>query len=288
MARVVVLGSTNTDMTVRLDRLPAPGETRLGGEFATGPGGKGANQAVAACRAGGSVTFLTALGEDSLGRQALDHYTREGVDVGYASIVAGVPSGVALILVGEGGENLIGDAPGANGRLTPGYVEALPDRLFRPDAVFLVSLEIPVDTVVAGLRRARAAGMTCVLNPAPIHLSILEPDVLDLIDVMTPNREEARALAGAGSLDRGPTGDLSAARRLRARGVGRLVITLGAKGCLVASAEGYVLVPAPAVDVVDTVGAGDAFNGALAVALAEGLPLTDAAKRACAAGALAV
>src|SRR3954447_9050818 len=288
MARVVVLGSTNTDMTVRLDRLPAPGETRLGGEFATGPGGKGANQAVAACRAGGLVIFLTALGDDSLGRQALDYYAREGVDVGHASIVAGVPSGVALILVGEGGENLIGVAPGANGRLTPGYVEALPDRLFRPDAVFLASLEIPVDTVVAGLRRARAAGMTCVLNPAPIHPSILEPDVLELIDLLTPNREEARELAGVESLDRGPTGDLSAARRLRARGVGRLVITLGAEGCLVASDDGYVLVPAPAVEAVDTVGAGDAFNGALAVALAEGLPLTDAAKRACAAGALAV
>jgi ribokinase len=288
MARVVVLGSSNTDMTVRLARLPAPGETRLGGEFATGPGGKGANQAVAARRAGGEVTFLTAVGDDALGRQAFELYRREGLDVSEARVVSGVPSGVALIFVGEAGENMIGVAPGANDHLTPVDIDHLPESHFAPGALFLASLEIPVATVVRGLQRARARGMMTVLNPAPIDPAILDPEVLALIDVLTPNLEEARALSGITRGGRGVTEAVDAASRLRARGVGRVVITLGPEGCLVATDEGCSLVPAPSVDAVDTVGAGDAFNGALAVALAEGRPLIEAAAWACAAGALAV
>jgi ribokinase len=288
MARVVVLGSSNTDMTVRLDRLPAAGETRLGGAFLTSPGGKGANQAVAAARAGAAVTFLTAVGDDALGREALERYGREGIDVRWARVIPGVASGVALIFVGEGGENMIGVAPGANGRLTAEAVDALPNELFAPEAVFLASLEVPVATVVRGLDRAKAAGMTTVLNPAPLDRAILDPAILGRVDILTPNLEEARGL------DPGPRrGDdledaLAAAARIRAAGVGCVAVTLGARGCLIATREGCLLIPAPEVAPVDTVGAGDAFNGALAAALAEGRPVVEAAAWACAAGALAV
>jgi ribokinase len=291
MARVVVLGSSNTDMTVRLARLPAPGETLLGGDFASTAGGKGANQAVAARRAGGVVVFLAAVGDDSLGRRALQLYEKEGLDVSHARLIPGVPSGVALILVGEGGENMIGVAPGANAHLGPADVDALPGGLFAPGAVLLASLEVPFASVVRGLERARAGGMATVLNPAPIDPAILDPKVLALVDVLTPNLEEARALV----MDAGGTAPgvpaaiaVEAVRLLRGRGLRNVAVTLGPEGCVVATDGGCVLVPAPEVVAVDTVGAGDCFNGALAVALAEGRPLVDAAAWACAAGALAV
>jgi ribokinase len=298
MVRIVVLGSSNTDMIVRLDRLPVSGETRLGGAFETSPGGKGANQAVAARRAGAEVMFLTAVGDDDLGRAALERYRSEGLDVRWARMISEVPSGVALIFVGEGGANMIGVAPGANAHLQVSDIDRLPTSLFGPAAVFLASLEVPLPTVVRGLERARAGGMLTVLNPAPVDRAILEPDVLRLIDVLTPNFEEARALvlaegtppALAGPRD--PEAELSAAleagRWLRGLGVPRVVITLGALGCLASTEDAEVLVSAPEVEAVDTVGAGDAFNGALAVALAEGRPLAGAAVLASAAGALAV
>jgi ribokinase len=291
MARVVVLGSSNTDMTVRLARLPEPGETRLGGAFATSPGGKGANQAIAARRAGADVVFVTAVGDDALGRGALELYQNEGLDVSHARTIPGERSGVALIFVGEGGENMIGVAPGANAHLAPAAIDALPGSLFTPGAILLASLEVPLATVVRGLERARAAGMATVLNPAPIDPAILEKAVLALVDVLTPNYEEARALVmdgvPAASCDVLATA-LEAASLLRSRGVRNVAVTLGPKGCLVAEESGCQLVAAPAVAAIDTVGAGDAFNGALAVALAEGRSLVAAAAWACAAGALAV
>ncbi len=294
MACVVVLGSSNTDMTVRLERLPAPGETRLGGEFATSAGGKGANQALAARRAGAEVTFITAVGDDAFGRKALALYDEEGLDVSQARMIAGVASGVALIFVGEGGENMIGVAPGANAHLVPADIDALPESLFTTQATFLASLEIPLATVVRGLSRARARGMRTVLNPAPIDPLLLDREALRWVDVLTPNHAEARALvAESGPAERSGSdpglGDaLRAARRLRAWGVRDVAITLGAVGCLVATEGDFLVVAAPEVAAVDTVGAGDAFNGALAVGLAEGRPLLDAVAWACAAGALAV
>jgi ribokinase len=291
MTRVVVLGSSNTDMTVRLARLPAPGETRIGGGFATSPGGKGANQAVAARRAGAEVAFITAVGDDTLGRGALALYEKEGLDVSLARTISGVPSGVALIFVADGGENMIGVAPGANAQLVPADIDSLPARLFAPGAILLASLEVPLATVIRGLERARSGGMTTVLNPAPVDPAILDPEVLALVDVLTPNYEEARALGMparlAESHDVVATA-LEAIRLLRGRGVRNIAVTLGPAGCLVASDAACVLIPAPKVEAVDTVGAGDCFNGALAVALAEGRTLVDAAAWACAAGALAV
>ena len=167
MPRIVVVGSSNTDMTVRLPRLPAPGQTVLGSGFATTPGGKGANQAVAACRAGGEVVFITAVGDDDLGRNALDLYRRQGIDVSHAMICDGVSSGVALIFVGDDGENMIGVASGAQSpKLAAGAIDRLPDRVFRAGDVLMVGLEIPVETAVQAIERGARAGMRVILNPS--------------------------------------------------------------------------------------------------------------------------
>jgi ribokinase len=286
MPGVVVLGSSGFDLTVRLPRLPRPGETLLGGELLTGPGGKGANQAIAARRAGAEVAFVTAFGDDDFGRRVLENDRGEGIDLTHAKVVPGVSNQVALIFVGGDGQNLIGVAPGASVHLTPDDIDRLPAAIFRPGAVFLASLEVPLETVARGLARARAAGLTTVLNPAPADVALLKGGILPLVDVLTPNQEEAQVLTGRPTVNARDAA--LAARDLQVRAGARdVVITLGHEGCLVV-ADGIVLVPSHQVDAVDTVGAGDAFNGALAVALAEGRPLVAAAAWACAAGALAV
>ena len=200
------------------------------------------------------------------------------------SLSRGPRRGVALIFVGDDGANLIGVAMGANSRLLPADIDALPDDVFRPPGVLLASLEVPIETVVRAVERAHRAGMIVVVNPAPGDRRLVELGALPLIDVLTPNQHEAALLAG---LD-GDGDPRAAAEALSAEGVGAVVVTLGGEGCLVVTAEGVVPIPAHAVDVVDTVGAGDAFNGALAVALAEGRPLATAAAWAGAAGAIAV
>lgn len=288
MPRVIVLGSINTDLTMLLPRLPAPGETLLGGEFRSGPGGKGANQAVAARRAGAEVVLVAAVGDDAFGRGALEGYRGAGIDVGHVRVVPGVASGVALIFVGGdgGGENMIGVAPGANARLTPADIDRLPDALFDPAAVLLAGLEVPAATVARGVDRARRAGMTVVLNPAPADPALLDLDILRHVDVLTPNRVEARALAGR------PVDGLDDAARvaeaLRGLGPKAVIITMGADGSILATEGATARVEAFPAVAVDTVGAGDAFNGVLAAGLAEGLPLAMAARRASAAAALAV
>jgi ribokinase len=287
MARVVVLGSSNTDMTVRLPHLPAPGQTVLGGAFRAGPGGKGANQAVAAKRAGAEVVFLTAVGDDDLGRQALVRYRREGIDVTHATVIPGVASGVALIFVGDDGENMIGVAPGANDRLGPEEIDRLPASVFAAGGVLLASLEVPLATVTRAVQRGRRAGMTIMLNPAPMNTELRKHGILELIDILTPNLGEAAALAGRliESADRA----LSAAWALHEQFAGHIIMTLGAEGCLIISNEGQAhRLSAFPVEAVDTVGAGDAFSVAFAVALAEGRPLVAAARWATAAAALAV
>ncbi|OJW10533.1 MAG: ribokinase [Planctomycetales bacterium 71-10] len=286
MPRIVLFGSSNTDMTVRTPRLPEPGETVLGGAFATTPGGKGANQAVAASRAGAEVVFVTAVGDDDLGRQALERYRGEGIDVSRAKVVPGVASGVALIFVADDGENMIAVASGANLELTPDDVAALPDDLFRAGDVLLAGLEIPAATALAAMKRGREAGMTVILNPAPAPKAG-DPIVAELLaaaDVVTPNRGEARALAGEGGKD----DPASVADRIRARGPRTVVLTLGRGGCLATTGTEVYEVPGRRVQAVDAVGAGDAFNGALAAVLAEGRPLGEALAWATAAAALAV
>jgi len=285
--RVVVVGSSNIDMTVRLPKLPVRGETVLGGSLMNGPGGKGANQAVAAARAGGSVVFVTATGDDAFGRQSLEALAREGVDVSHARTLKGVASGVALIFVGGDGENMIGVAPGANAWLGSDDVDRLPDPLFGPGAVLLVAgLEVPIEAVARVVARAAAAGMRVVLNPAPAAESLAALGVLAGVDVITPNLGELHRLTGLPV--EGDDERVRAAEALAALGPRNVVVTLGELGCLVVADGRSRRIAAHRVDAVDTVGAGDAFNGALAVALAEALDLDAAADRANAAAALAV
>jgi ribokinase len=283
MGRVVVLGASLMDMNLRLDRLPSPGETRLGSSFFTSTGGKGANQAVAARRAGADVVFLTAFGDDPFGRQMRDRYFDEGIDLRHARVVDSEASGVALILVGDDGENLIGVAMGPNARLTPDFIDDLPPEVFDPPGVFLASLEVPIETVVRGIERAKGAGMIVILNPAPASLLLGAKGVLSSVDVLTPNQTEAEILAGGDS-----EGTAEAVEIWPGLGPVRLVLTLGSEGCLVVEGGMRTTIPAHVVESVDTVGAGDAFNGALAAALAEGLTLIEAATRANAAAAIAV
>jgi ribokinase len=277
-------------MTVRLPRLPAPGQTVLGSGFATTPGGKGANQAVAARRAGGEVVFITAVGSDDLGKNALERYRREGIDVAHAHVSSDVSSGVALIFVADDGENMIGVASGANQKLGARQIDGLPDSIFRAGDVLLTGLEIPVESAELAIERGSRAGMRVILNPAPVPSppTLVSSRMLSFVDVLTPNRVEALALTGVDPYtDSDPDWNVCADRLLKA-GARSVVITLGAEGCLVAASTTRVRVPAPRVQALDTVGAGDAFNGALAVALAEKPSLREAAIWATAAAALAV
>jgi ribokinase len=275
--RVIVVGSVNVDIVVVAPRLPGPGETVTGGDVARHHGGKGGNQAVAAARLGASVSFVGAVGDDDLGAAARAALVGEGVDTTRLASLPR-PTGVALIIVDERAENLIAVAPGSNAAITPVAVDVALDAL-APTAgdVVLTCREIPSDAVRAALRAARAAGATAILNPAPADGLTLEDAAL--ADVLTPNEGELALLAGPGD----PEG---AARRVLDRGrPGRsVVVTLGAAGALVVPAGGpAVAVPAAAVTPVDTTGAGDTFNGALAAGLAAGLPLRAAARRAVAA-----
>ena len=288
MARVVVLGSSNTDMVVRVPRLPGRGETVLGGTFEKGPGGKGANQAVAAKRAGADVVFITAVGDDAFGKEALDLYRQEGIDVSYVKVTNQVSSGVALIFVEAGGENMIAVAPGANNRIDPEGVASVADSVFESTGVFLASLEVPFESVLRGLRRAKASSLTTILNPAPTTPELASKilDAIEFVDILTPNQSELRTLLGLSEADEIDP-DL-AAQKLRAKNPRlELVVTLGSKGCLVVSNE-VTFVPARVVEAVDAVGAGDCFNGALAVALADGKALVHAAEWARDAAALSV
>ncbi len=287
MPRVLVVGSINTDLSLRIDQLPLPGQTVFGREFATLPGGKGANQAVAASRAGGDVAFIAAVGDDDYGRKAVANLRAEAVDVGHVRVLPGVSSGVALILTARDGENMIAVDSGANAELSQEHISSLPESLFQRGAALLVGLEIPLDTACAALERGRRAGMITILNPAPApeERAAAVARLLPLVDCVTPNRLEARAIAGLAPHDDDAA---QAAARILERGARGVVITLSSEGCLVAWPGEMRTIPPRPVPVVDCVGAGDAFSGAIAVALAEGKPLPEAAAWANQAAALAV
>ena len=283
MKSVLVVGSSNTDMIIRVPRIPRPGETVLGGEFSMAAGGKGANQAVAAARAGGRVAFVARIGEDDLGARALAGFQSEGIDTRFVLRAPGAPSGLALITVDERGENSISVASGANALLSAGDVEAA-EAAFSAADILLLQLESPLATVEAALCLAEDKGLPVILNPAPARP--LADDLLRRVAVLTPNEHEAELLAGVPVRDE--EGAREAAVRLRARGPAAVIVTLGERGAYASSREFEGLVPAFKAVPVDTTAAGDVFNGALAVALAENRPLAEAVRFAQAAAAISV
>jgi ribokinase len=281
--RIVVVGSSNTDMIIKLDRIPRPGETILGGQFVIAAGGKGANQAVGAARAGGQVTFVARVGQDMFGDQAIAGFQADGINVDYVFRDRSAPSGVALIFVAQDGENSIAVASGANGRLSPADVRKAKPALAAA-SVLVMQLETPLDAVQVAAELAAKAGVRVILNPAPARP--LPDELLQRVSILTPNETEAELLTGA-RVDSEATA-ARAADRLLAKGIPTVIVTLGARGAPVTTREGQELVPGFPVQAVDTTAAGDVFNGALAVALAEERPLADAVRFANAAAAISV
>jgi len=283
MSKLLVIGSSNTDMIIQLPRIPRPGETMLGGRFQTAPGGKGANQAVAAARAGADVSLLACVGDDPFGREALAGFATDGIDCEYVVIDPAAPSGVAQIFVAADGENSIGVASGANACLTPRHVEQAASAIEAANTI-LLQLEIPLDTVVRAAEIGSAADRRVMLNPAPAQELPLE--LYPLLDIISPNETEAELLTGIAVKDESSAA--GAAASLRDRGVDTVLITLGAAGVFVSTGAFSKTVPGYVVEVVDTTAAGDVFNGNLAAALCRDLQLEDALGYAQAAAALSV
>ncbi len=279
----MVVGSSNTDMVVKAERLPSPGETVIGGEFVTVPGGKGANQAVAAARLGAEVVFVARIGCDVFGESSLRNFEREGLVTRFVVRDSERPSGVALILVDSAAENIIAVAPGANGALSPEDVDQAAGELAECDAL-IVQLEVPLRTVMHAVRLAHERGIRVILNPAPA--CPLPDELLGMVDVLTPNESEARLLLGLRPDE--PVDDPEVIRRFLDLGVKNVILTVGAKGALVVTPEGSWPVPAPKVRAVDTTAAGDAFTGALGVALSSGMDIRSASEFACRSAAIAV
>jgi len=283
MSRIIVIGSSNTDMVIKSKKLPLPGETILGGTFLMNPGGKGANQAVAAARLGGNVTFVTKTGNDIFGDEALHLFDKEGINTKYIIKDAKNPSGVALINVDENGENSIVVASGSNGTLSAYDIS---DEVFKTGNtdIFLMQLEIPVSTVEFVAEKAYSMGCKVFLNPAPARK--LSEEILKCLYAITPNETEAELLTGIKVKD-GPSAE-KAAIELRKTGVKNVVITLGGSGSYLLTDKVSKLIPVVPVKAVDTTAAGDVFSGALAVAISEGKSIEDSVIFASKAAAISV
>jgi len=277
--RILVVGSSNTDLVLSCPQLPQPGHSTVGGEFQRFAGGKGANQAVAAARAGAQVTFVGARGRDDFGRAAAESLRREKIDVRHFEECPNVSSGVALIFLGgKSRENMIGVARSANDVLSPKHVRKARAE-FKKAKVVVAQLEMPLDTVIEAAKLAHAANIPFLLNPAPVQM--MPKSLLKLVHTLTPNEHEAKLLTKRTDLKK-------AAAKLVKDGCKQVIVTLGAKGALLVTAEGAKHFPAPKVKPVDTVGAGDCFSGWLAVGIAEGLPIEASIKRALRAASLSV
>ena len=282
---LIIMGIFVADVTFRTPAMPVWGETLLGTSFKLGPGGKGSNQSVAVARLGGKATLITKVGQDAFGQMALDMYAKEGVDTRFVVSSASHSTGAAAIIVDDKrGENAIIVTPGAANALTTAEIDAAREQIAGA-AAFLTQLELPVAIVEHGLKLARQLGVPTILNPAPA--CTLTDSILQLCDYVTPNETEAEGLTGqkVSTIEDAAR----AADKLLDRGVGGVVITLGARGALVKTAK--VMEHVPAVDagpVVDTTGAGDAFNGGFMVALSEGLDVIEAARMGCAVAGISV
>jgi ribokinase len=280
--RVVVVGSANVDFTVAASRLPGVGETVSGGSLLVNHGGKGANQAVAARRLGAEVRFIACVGDDASGRDIRAALAAEGIGVDGLMVTPDAATGTALIVVDGQGRNQIAVAPGANWGLSAEHVRSRTDD-FAWAQVVMCQLETPLDTLAVSLAEARRRGLVTVLNPAPVREDISD-DVWRLVDYLTPNESEAERLSGVAVRD--ARSAAAAGRALRSRGVGTVIVTLGAQGSVACTAQGDLSVPAFVVTAVDTTAAGDAFNGALGTALAGRETLRDALRFASAAAAI--
>ncbi|MCY4019989.1 MAG: ribokinase [Chloroflexi bacterium] len=279
-AKIVVVGSFNTDLVSYMQRMPRPGETVHGDTFMTGAGGKGSNQAVAAARLGADVTFIGRLGKDVFANLAYEIWDAEGINSDYVVQDEESATGVAPIFVDSAGENMIVVVLGANSRVQSSDIDAARERIAAAD-VLVVQLEINTDMVTYALQVAKEVGIRTILNPAPA--APIPRETIQLADYLTPNETELESLSG------GPVSDVAAAARsLMTREEQTVVVTMGAQGAQVVSRDRTDPLPTFKVDVVDTTGAGDAFNGALAVALAEGKSLQDAVRFANATAALCV
>ena len=280
---IVVVGSSNTDMIIQMERIPKPGETVIGGKFSTAQGGKGANQAVAAVRAGGKVFFIGRIGKDMFGEKTLTGFKSYGLKTNYVIEDTKEPSGVALIFVDAKGENSIAVASGANAFLSKSDIIDNTDLIKRAD-ILLMQMETPVVTIETAARIAAANKVKVILNPAPAQK--LSKSLLRNTSIITPNESEAELLTG---IKMKSNKDVEkAALALKEMGIKTVIITMGAKGCYVLDDSFTGIVPAFKVKAVDTTAAGDVFNGALAVALTDKKELVDAVKFASAASALSV
>ena len=271
------------DMVVRTPHLPLPGETVLGSEFGTFPGGKGANQAIAAVRQGAEVNFIGNVGADSFGKQLLENIIKDGIGTRFIGVDDVLSTGIAVITLDELGENSIVVAPGANYSITPRQIDQA-NQVFISADLLLSQLEIPLDVVISAARKAKKLGLTFILNPAPAQ--VLPDELLKMVDILVPNEHECAILSGM------PVATLTeiedASRSILAKGVGCVIVTMGAQGAfLIEPKQIGIHVSSFEVDVIDTTAAGDSFLGVLAVAVAEGKSYHESVRRACAAGALA-
>ena len=280
---IYVIGSSNTDMVVKTKNLPRPGETILGGQFLMNAGGKGANQAVAAARLGGQVSFIANVGNDLFGQQALQQFKNEKINTQFITADSKYPSGVALINVDAKGENCIAVAPGANGNLTPDRLQNFFCHLTTP-AFVLIQFEIPIETVEYVIEQCSLKNIPVILNPAPANK--IKTELWKNVFLITPNESETEYLTGIKVLDDDSV--RNAAHALHGLGIQIVIITLGSKGAFWSAQNQNGFIKTTKVSAIDTTAAGDCFNGALTVAIAEGIPLAKAAEFACRAATISV